>query len=596
MGGQQGTRKTAPTPRPQTPKQKQPPPPQYSSTPPPVQQPTPVESFISGMGNIADPFLPQAHAQQDIFSTPKPIAKTARHPGSKNVRGAKNQAKIAKAKIALQLAKQKHQQQANIQQQAKFKHAQELAKVEQMYGKDTANAMTGYFEANPDSVDSFNLLPSQVVEKGKWTDGIAALEVTNPMSETPRPKEDKRKAPTKGFQGTRKGDLQKRHIPEFQHPMMNPFLPEATAAQPAGRNDPNFTGEYQHEKYFESRGGISTPKEPWMSENVDAWGEPLPRYNDKNVDEYGNIIKSTKFAGPSGHSAHKITKNETLRNKYNQQRHIYPDRIGSDGMVNDPTSPYFGDPPKKHPLGLVDSIHSFFTSPLIPEAHATSYPRPPPKLEPIESFPDTLNFLGPTDSNKRQLKNVQEPKQPTLRDPDGGSPRTDTHLGGSSPHAGGQHKYFYNEKWLKGIGPGFNLGSERNVNLYGSSYMWEGTGGEDDPYRVKDNPDYVGPVKREESKLPHEIKRQMKNVQISQSGRKTTIGAAGDNYDNTFFEDIRGIPSTFMMYRGTDHERKGTIKEWEKLTSAQQQAEKDWETKSGGTSPVSTDNWTNPWG
>ena len=169
MGGQQGTRKTAPTPRPQTGRRiVEPPrnqPPQSSSTPPPVQQPTPVESFISGMGNIADPFLPQAHAQQDIFSTPKPIAKTARHPGSKNIRGAKNQAKIAKAKIALQLAKQKHQQQANIQQQAKFKHAQELAKVEQMYGKDTANAMTGYFEANPDSVDSFNLLPSQDVEK-----------------------------------------------------------------------------------------------------------------------------------------------------------------------------------------------------------------------------------------------------------------------------------------------------------------------------------------------------------------------------------------------------------------------------------------------
>ena len=158
MGGQQGTRKTAPTPRPQTPKQKQPPPPpQTPKPPPPVQgydraiQSTPVESFISGMGNIADPFFPQAQAQQDIFSTPKPIAKTARHPGSKNIRGNKNQAKIAKAKIALQLAKQKHQQQANIQQQAKFKHAQELAKVEQMYGKDTENAMTGYFEDNPDS-------------------------------------------------------------------------------------------------------------------------------------------------------------------------------------------------------------------------------------------------------------------------------------------------------------------------------------------------------------------------------------------------------------------------------------------------------------
>ena len=136
MGGQQGTRKTAPTPRPQTPR-KQPPPPQYSSTPPPVQQPTPVESFISGMGNIADPFLPQAHAVPFAVSNQDPASATflqnpsTRHPGSKNVRGNKNQAKIAKAKIALQLAKQKHQQQSNIQQQAKFKHAQELAKVEQ---------------------------------------------------------------------------------------------------------------------------------------------------------------------------------------------------------------------------------------------------------------------------------------------------------------------------------------------------------------------------------------------------------------------------------------------------------------------------------
>ena len=73
MGGQQGTRKTAPTPRPQTGRRiVEPPrnqPPQSSSTPPPVQQPTPVESFISGMGNIADPFFPQAQAQQDIFST-----------------------------------------------------------------------------------------------------------------------------------------------------------------------------------------------------------------------------------------------------------------------------------------------------------------------------------------------------------------------------------------------------------------------------------------------------------------------------------------------------------------------------------------------
>ena len=339
MGGQQGTRKTAPpTPRPQTPR-KQPPPPQSSSTPPPVQQPTPVESFISGMGNIADPFFPQAQAQQDIFSTPKPIAKTARHPGSKNIRGAKNQAKIAKAKIALQLAKQKHQQQTIISKQAKIKHAQELAKVEQMYGKDTAVAMTGYFEANQDHVGVF---PPEASRSTFFEQGIDGL--AQGISENiARPKEDKRKTSTKGFQGTRKGDLQKRHTPEFQHPMMNP-VPKLK-----GRDDPYF------------------------------------------------------------HSADQAS---------------------------------------------------------------------------------------------------------------------------ASTIAG----------------------------------------------------------------LPHEIKRQMKNIQISQSGRKTTIGAAGDNYDNTFFEDIRGIPSTFMMYRGTNHERKGTIKEWEKLTPAQQQAEKDWETKSGGTSPVSTNNWTNPWG
>ena len=319
MGGQQGTRKTAPpTPRPQTPR-KQPPPPQSSSTPPPVQQPTPVESFISGMGNIADPFFPQAQAQQDIFSTPKPIAKTARHPGSKNIRGAKNQAKIAKAKIALQLAKQKHQQQTIISKQAKIKHAQELARVEQ-----ALNEQKGTF-----------------FEQG--IDGLA--QGISEVARAERPKQDKLKGgyQKKGFQGTRKGDLQKRHTPEFQHPMMNP-VPKLK-----GRDDPYF------------------------------------------------------------HSADQAS---------------------------------------------------------------------------------------------------------------------------ASTIAG----------------------------------------------------------------LPHEIKRQMKNIQISQSGRKTTIGAAGDNYDNTFFEDIRGIPSTFMMYRGTNHERKGTIKEWEKLTPAQQQAEKDWETKSGGTSPVSTDNWTNPWG
>ena len=342
MGGQQGTRKTAPTPRPQTPR-KQPPPPQSSSTPPPVQQPTPVESFISGMGNIADPFFPQAHATGGVKKIPamfqtsvpkEPIAKTARHPGSKNIRGAKNQ-----AKIALQLAKQKHQQQTIISKQAKIKHAQELTRVEQMYGKDTANAMTGYFEANPDSVDSFNLLPSQVVEKGKWTDaGIAALEEQG-FIETPRPKQDKLKGgyQKKGFQGTRKGDLQKRHTPEFQHPMMNP-VPKLK-----GRDDPYF------------------------------------------------------------HSADQAS---------------------------------------------------------------------------------------------------------------------------ASTIAG----------------------------------------------------------------LPHEIKRQMKNVQISQSGRKTTIGAAGDNYDNTFFEDIRGIPSTFHMYRGTDHERKGTIKEWEQLTPAQQQSEKDYQEMTN-----LTNNWTTPY-
>ena len=348
MGGQQGTRKTAPTPRPQTGRRiVEPPrnqPPQSSSTPPPVQQPTPVESFISGMGNIADPFFPQAQAQQDIFSTPKPIAKTARHPGSKNIRGAKNQAKIAKAKIALQLAKQKHQQQQIIMKQGRDRHDDQLARVEQMYGKDTANAMTGYFEANQDHVGVFPPEASRSTFFEQGIDGLA--QGISEVARAERPKQDKLKGgyQKKGFQGTRKGDLQKRHTPEFQHPMMNP-VPKLK-----GRGDPYF------------------------------------------------------------HSAD-------------------------------------------------------------PKASASTI-------------------------------------------------------------AG----------------------------------------------------------------LPHEIKRQMKNVQISQSGRKTTIGAAGDNYDNTFFEDIRGIPSTFMMYRGTNHERKGTIKEWEKLTPAQQQAEKDWETKSGGTSPVSTDNWTNPWG
>ena len=440
MGGQQGTRKTAPTPRPQTPR-KQPPPPQTSSTPPPVQQPTPVESFISGMGNIADPFFPQAQAQQDIFSTPKPIAKTARHPGSKNIRGNKNQAKIAKAKIALQLAKQKHQQQANIQQQAKFKHAQELAKVEQMYGKDTANAMTGYFEANPDSVDSFNLLPSQVVEKGKWTDGIAALEVTNPMSETPRPKEDKLKGKRiAGFQGTRKGDLQKRHTPEFQHPMMNPFLPTA---------------------------------------------------------------------------------------------------------------------------------------------HATSEPRPPPKLEPIEPYfnlgPNTISPGKEVDFAGRS--DINPPYIPKSWD--------------------GVRKLSKRElQWAKG-----QVALRREPQPVSVRYAQE-------PVENKVQERGFRQQKAEASRVdfalgikdtgyadvpadPHEIKRQKKNVQISHAGRKQQ--KAGADYDNTFFEDIRGIPSTFMMYRGTDHERKGTIREWEKLTSAQQQAEKDWETKSGGTSPVSTNNWTSPW-
>ena len=51
-----------------------------------------------------------------------------------------------------------------------------------------------------------------------------------------RPKEDKLKGgyQKKGFQGTRKGNLQKRHTPEFQHPMMNP-VPKLK-----GRDDPYF--------------------------------------------------------------------------------------------------------------------------------------------------------------------------------------------------------------------------------------------------------------------------------------------------------------------------------------------------------------------
>ena len=100
MGGQQGTRKRnfvpIKTPTTTTP-QNQPPP---ASTPPPAKQ-QPVESFISGMGNIVDPFFPQtAHAElvggnqvPNVGGSP-----STRHPGSKNVRGNKNQAKIAKAK------------------------------------------------------------------------------------------------------------------------------------------------------------------------------------------------------------------------------------------------------------------------------------------------------------------------------------------------------------------------------------------------------------------------------------------------------------------------------------------------------------------
>ena len=434
MGGQQGTRKTAPTPK--TPRN-QPPPPQTSSTPPPAKQ-QPVESFISGMGNIADPFFPQAHAQQDIFSTPKPIAKTARHPGSKNVRGNKNQAKIAKAKIALQLAKQKHQQQAIIGKQARDRHDDQLARVEQALSEQKGT----FFEQG---IDGFAKGISGSIEPTFFEQGVLG---TVPHENIARPKEDKLKGKRiAGFQGTRKGDLQKRHIPEFQHPMMNPFLPTA---------------------------------------------------------------------------------------------------------------------------------------------HATSEPRPPPKLEPIEPFnisPSIPSATNPMDeypvvSHTPFYDEVNAPYIPKSWD--------------------GVRKLKGRElQWAKG-----QVALRREPQPVSVRYAQE-------PVENKVQERGFRQQKAEASRVdfalgikdtgyadvpadPHEIKRQKKNVQISHAGRKQQ--KAGADYDNTFFEDIRGIPSTFMMYRGTDHERKGTIREWEKLTSAQQQAEKDWETKSGGTSPVSTDNWTNPWG
>ena len=72
-------------------------------------------------------------------------------------------------------------------------------------------------------------------------------------------------------------------------------------------------------------------------------------------------------------------------------------------------------------------------------------------------------------------------------------------------------------------------------------------------------------------KTPHKIKHQLKNVQISQSARKSTIGAAGANYDNTWFEDMAGVPKNFILYKGTPSERKGTIKEWNSMTEGQQE-------------------------
>ena len=72
-------------------------------------------------------------------------------------------------------------------------------------------------------------------------------------------------------------------------------------------------------------------------------------------------------------------------------------------------------------------------------------------------------------------------------------------------------------------------------------------------------------------KTPHKIKHQLKNVQISQSARKSTIGAAGANYDNTWFEDMAGVPKNFILYKGTPYERKGTIKEWNSMTEGQQE-------------------------
>ena len=335
------------------------------------------------MGNIADPFFPQAHAVPFAVSNQDPASATflqnpsTRHPGSKNVRGAKNQ-----AKIALQLAKQKHQQQTIISKQAKIKHAQELARVEQALNEQKGT----FFEQG---IDGLAQGISGSIEPTFFEQGIDGL--AQGISENiARPKEDKLKGgyQKKGFQGTRKGNLQKRHTPEFQHPMMNP-VPKLK-----GRDDP----------YFHS-----------VSASTIAVPQPV----------------SVRYA-----------------------------------------------------------------------------------QEPVE--------------NKVQERGFRQLKAETSR-------------------------------------IDFALG-------------FKDTGYADVPAD------------------PHEIKRQKKNIQISQSGRKTTLMGAGDSggafpdYDNTFFEDIRGIPSTFMMYRGTDHERKGTIKEWEQLTPAQQQSEKDYQEMTN-----LTNNWTTPY-
>ena len=449
MGGQQGTRKRnfvpIKTPTTTTP-QNQPPP---ASTPPPAKQ-QPVESFISGMGNIVDPFFPQtAHAElvggnqvPNVGGSP-----STRHPGSKNVRGNKNQAKIARAKEALQLAKQKHQQQAIIGKQARDRHDDQLARVEQALSEQKGTFFEQGIAKGISGMGGIGSIEPTFFEQ--QIDGLAQGVSEN----IARPKEDKLKRgyQKKGFQGTRKGDLQKRHIPEFQHPMMNPFLPTA---------------------------------------------------------------------------------------------------------------------------------------------HATSVPKPPPKLEPIEQFnisPMSYHWVSPTNPmdeyrqdlnqhiaetvskgpqlRKRELQWVKGQKALT-REPQPVSVRY-----AQEPVENKVQERGFRQQKAEASRVDFALGIKDTE--YADGYL---TGYTDEP-------------------LPHEIKRQLKNIQISHAGRKQQ--KAGANYDNTFFEDIRGIPSTFMMYRGTNHERKGTIREWEKLTPAQQQAEKDWETKSGGTSPVSGPtyyNWANPWG